>query len=322
MARDPYDILGVARGADAEEIKRAFRRKAKTLHPDANRNDPKAQDKFAELNNAHELLGDDAKRRAYDRGEIDAEGKPKAASFDGFGRRAGAGAGAQGETIFESFSFGPGGFRHESGRAGANPLGDDFFDVLSGMTGGRSRTGGPFEASASPQEDVLLTLTVPLRDAGRGATRRVVLPSGEAVDVRIPPGTRHGHRLRLKGKGRPASLGRPAGDAYVVVSIEPHPYFTLDGDDIRLSLPVALDEAVLGGKVRAPTLDGEVELTLPPMTSSGKTFRLRGKGFPTASGAGDLYVTVEIALPEASADLEGFARLLKDRRKTNPRERM
>lgn len=334
MARDPYDVIGVARTASADEIKRAFRKKAKALHPDANPNDAKAQDRFAELNNAYELLSDADKRKSFDRGEIDAEGKPRFTGFEGFGRGgrpgAGAGAGPQGESIFESFSFGPDGFRRSSSRPGGGqgspPPMDDFFDILSGMTGGRAGTRGPdpFEPGPPPRaggEDITLTVKVPFLDAARGATQRVLLPSGESVDVKIPPGTQAGHRMRLRGKGKPGSLGRPAGDAYVVVAVEPHPAFKAEGKNLSLDLPVALDEAILGAKVRAPTLDGEVELTLPAMTSSGKTFRLRGKGLASENGgAGDLYVTVRIVLPEASADLEGFARVLQERRKTNPRE--
>jgi DnaJ-class molecular chaperone len=328
MARDPYDVIGVARAASADEIKRAFRKKAKQLHPDANKADPKAQDRFAELNNAYELLSDEAKRKAFDRGEIDAEGKPRFSGFEGFGGgRPGAGPHGSpfGETIFESFTFGPEGVRRSSGRAGGMPPGDDFFDIFSRMASGGPGARGPhaFEPGPGPRgggEDITLTIKVPFLDAARGSTQRVVLPTGEAVDVRVPPGTRDGHRLRLRGKGRPGPFGRMPGDAYVVVSVEPHPAFRADGKDLRLDLPIALDEAILGGKVRAPTLDGEVELTLPAMTSSGKTFRLRGKGLPSDAGPGDLYVTVRIVLPEPSADLEGFARVLKERRKANPRD--
>ncbi len=330
MARDPYDVIGVARTASADEIKKAFRKKAKALHPDANPNDAKAQDRFSELNNAYELLSDEAKRKSFDRGEIDAEGKPRFAGFEGFGRGQSGGPqpGPQGETIFESFSFGPDGFRRSSNRpggAGGPPPMDDFFDILSGMTGGRAGRAGPdpFDAGAPPRtggEDITLTIKVPFLDAARGSTQRVVLPTGESIDVKVPPGTREGHRMRLRGKGKPGSLGRPAGDAYVVVAVEPHPAFKAEGKNLTLDLPIALDEAILGGKVRAPTLDGEVELTLPAMTSSGKTFRLRGKGLPSEGSPGDLYVTVRIVLPEPSADLEGFARVLKERRKTNPRD--
>ncbi|MGL4291650.1 MAG: DnaJ C-terminal domain-containing protein [Phreatobacter sp.] len=327
MARDPYDVIGVARTAGADDIKKAFRKKAKALHPDANPKDPKAQDRFAELNNAYELLSDDAKRKSFDRGEIDAEGKQRFSGFEGFGGRPGGGAhgGAPGgDTIFETFSFGQEGFRRSGNRkAGGGPSSDDFFDILSGMTGrGRPQRGGdPFGAEPQPTgEDLTLTVRVPFLDAARGATQRVLLPSGEAVDIKIPPGTREGHRMRLRGKGKPGSLGRPAGDAYVVITVEPHPAFRAEGKDVRLELPIALDEAILGGKVRAPTLDGEVELTLPAMTPSGKSFRLRGKGLASADGPGDLYVTTRIVLPEPSADLEGFARVLKERRKSDPRD--
>ncbi len=337
MARDPYDVIGVARSASADEIKRAFRKKAKALHPDANPKDDKAQDRFAELNNAYELLSDADKKRQFDRGEIDAEGKPRFAGFEGFGggRPGGGPGGPNAETIFETFNFGRDGFRRGGGQGrgqqGGPPPMDEFFDILSGMTGGpaggrgRGRGHSPFDQDFGPPpagEDVTLTLKVPFLDAARGSTQRVVLPSGESIDLKIPPGTREGHRMRLRGKGKAASLGRPPGDAYVVVSVEPHPAFRADGKDLRLDLPIALDEAILGGKVRAPTLDGEVELTLPAMTSSGKTFRLRGKGMAGDGEPGDLYVTVRIVLPEASADLEGFARVLKERRKGDPRDDM
>ena len=333
MPRDPYDVIGVARTASAEDIKRAFRKKAKALHPDANPNDPKAQDRFAELNNAYELLSDEAKRQSFDRGEIDAEGKPRFSGFEGFGRSGGRGAGGAGagaETIFENFSFGTDGFRRSGGRRPPGGSSDDFFDILSGLTGrgGRGAGGDPFGGNPfgaqepSGGEDLTLTVKVPFLDAARGTTQRVVLPSGEAVDVKIPAGTRDGHRMRLRGKGKAASLGRPAGDAYVVIAVEPHAHFRTEGRDVRLELPIALDEAILGAKVRAPTLDGEVELTLPPMTASGKSFRLRGKGLAGPDGPGDLYVTTRIVLPEASADLEGFARVLKERRKSDPRQTM
>jgi DnaJ-class molecular chaperone len=331
MARDPYDVIGVTRAASADEIKRAFRKKAKALHPDANPKDAKAQDRFAELNNAYELLSDAEKKRQFDRGEIDAEGKPRFTGFEGFGggRPGGGAGGPHAETIFETFNFGRDGFRrgsaHGRGQQGGPPPMDDFFDILSGMTSGRAggRAHGPFDQDFGPPpsgEDVTLTIRVPFLDAARGSTQRIVLPSGESVDLKIPPGTREGHRMRLRGKGKAGSLGRPAGDAYVVIAVEPHPAFRADGKDLRLDLPIALDEAILGGKIRAPTLDGEVELTLPAMTSSGKTFRLRGKGLPADSGPGDLYVTVRIVLPDASADLEGFARVLKERRKGDPRD--
>lgn len=318
MARDPYEVIGVARGASAEEIKKAFRKKAKTLHPDQNRADPKAQERFSELNNAYELLSDEKKKKAFDRGEIDAEGKPRFSGFEGFsqgGSRGGPGGPGGFETIFETFNFGPGGARRQSGRGSAS---DDFFDIFSGVAGGPGARG--FEQAGPAPEEVTLTIKIPFLDAARGATQRVVLPSGEAIDLKVPPGTREGHRMRLRGKGRPASLGRSSGDAYVVVAVEPHAFFKLEGDDIRLELPIALDEAVLGAKVRAPTLDGEVELTIPPMTSSGKVFRLRGKGFPRKDGAGDLYVVTRVVLPEASADLDGLARVLRERRKGDPRE--
>ena len=319
---DPYQTVGVARTASPDEIKKAFRKKAKALHPDANANDPKAQEKFSALNNAYEILSDPEKRRQFDRGEIDAEGKPRfSPGFDGRGGpRPGGGNPFGGGGGFEHFSFRTDGPRGGPG-GGQNPFGADdiFADLFGGLAGNRAAG----SRQAGPQvPDVTVTTSIPFLDAARGSRKRVTLPTGEALDVNIPAGTRDGDKLRLKGKGtqRP---GLPPGDATLLIKVEAHPFFRLEGRDIRLELPLALDEAILGAKVRVPTLDGAVELTIPAMVSSGKTFRLRGKGWPDKTGPGDLYAAIRIVMPErAMSDLEDAARRLRDARMTNPREEM
>jgi DnaJ-class molecular chaperone len=305
--RDPYEVLGVDRKADAAEVKSAFRRLAKKLHPDANKNDPKAAGRFAEINAAYEILGDDDKRKAFDRGEIDAEGKPRFQGFEGFGQGGRAHPGGFGpDAEFETFSFGPEGFTRGArrGRAGAGGggggggFGGGFEDILREAFGGRGRPGGAgFEAEdTATGADVRASLTVTLPEAAHGVTQRVRLPTGKDVEVKIPAGITNGQTVRLRGQGMAGPGG--TGDVLITVTVARHPLFTLEGADVRLDLPVTLYEAALGAKVRVPTLDRPVEITVPPGTSSGRTFRLKGKGFPAKEGHGDLLATVQIVLPE------------------------
>jgi DnaJ-class molecular chaperone len=328
--RDPYEVLGVNRKASADEIKSAYRRLAKKLHPDANKNDPKAASRFAELNAAHEIIGDEDKRKAFDRGEIDAEGKPRFQGFEGFGAGAGprGGFGGGGDSNFESFSFGPEGFtRSARGRGGAGGGFGGFEDILRdafGRAGGGRRGGrAQFEAEdfGAPGADVHAEVSVTLPEAARGVTRRLRLPSGKDLDVKIPAGILSGQQVRLRGQGMAGQGG--TGDVLITVHILPHPFFTLDGNDIKIDLPVTLYEAVLGGKVRAPTLEGHVELTIPPWTNSGRTFRLRGKGFPMKGGHGDLLATVRIMLPEGGdAEAEALMKKWRSEKPFDPRKDM
>src|SRR3954467_12681924 len=284
--RDPYEVLGVSKGASPEDIKKAYRKLAKKLHPDSNKKDPKAATKFSELNGAYEIVGDADKRKQFDRGEIDAEGKPRFQGFEGFGGRPGAGAGPFGggrEGNFESFTWGPEGVRR-SGSRGGGAGGAGFEDILSQMFGMRGR-GGPgatFEAddigSAMRGQDVTATATITLNEAAHGGTRRIELPIGKEVEFKIPPGIADGQQIRLRGQGMPSPGGGPPGDVLITIQIAPHPLFKVDGQNLRLALPLTLYEAVLGAKVRAPTLDGAVQLSIPPNTSSGRVFRLKGKG--------------------------------------------
>src|SRR5476649_518212 len=329
--RDSYEILGVSKGASDAEIKSAYRRLAKKLHPDANKHDAKAASRFAELNSAYEIAGDADKRKAFDRGEIDAEGKPRFQGQDfsgGFGgARPGRGGFNPGAGGFESFSFGADGFQRRAGGGGfGGGGGGGFEDLLRGMFGNAARGGArsqfePEEFGGSPGgQDLHASLTINLADAAKGTKTRVHLPTGKDVEVKIPAGITTGQQIRLKGQGWPSTTGK-AGDALITVNVAPHPIFTPDGADLRLYLPITLYEAVLGGKVRVPTLDGAVEFPIPAGTDSGRTFRLKGKGVKSKSASGDLLATVRVVLPEKADDeLKELVRKMRDQKPYDPRE--
>jgi DnaJ-class molecular chaperone len=328
--RDPYEVLGVPRTADASAIKSAFRKLAKKLHPDTNKNDPKLAQRFAELNTAYEILGDAAKRKQFDVGEIDADGKPK---FQGFeGAHPGGGFGGR-EGAFESFTWGPEGFQRAPGgrggrRAGGGGGAGSFEDVLKDMFGGfgQARRGGfnpQFEtedfAGQAGGQDIRASVTATLSDVAYGVKLRVRLPTGKEVEVKLPVGIADGQQIRLKGQGMAGPRG--AGDALITVNIAPDTLFKREGDNLRIDLPVTLYEAVLGAKVRVPTLGGAVQLAIPPGTSSGRVFRLKGKGMPGKSGAGDLLATVRIVLPEERDEtLEKLMESWRDGKAYNPRK--
>jgi DnaJ-class molecular chaperone len=327
--RNPYEVLGVQRTASADEIKKAFRKLAKKHHPDANKNDPKAAARFAELNSAYEILGEDDKRKAFDRGEIDAEGKPR---FEGFHAGGGGFHPGAGGAHFENFSFGPEGLRRAGGRGGPGGGFGGFEDILGSVfgAGGRVHTGrGGFDpfagetAAPTRGQDAAVEVTISLSDAAKGVHKRVTLPTGKHLDVRIPAGLTDGQQIRLKGQGWPGQRGATAGDALVTVRVAAHPFFKVEEQNLRIDVPVSLYEAVLGGKVRVPTLDGAVELSIPPNTNTGRTFRLKGKGLPGKSGPGDLFATVRIALPEGTdPELEALMRRWRDEKPYDPREDM
>jgi DnaJ-class molecular chaperone len=296
MAKDPYSTLGVSRGASEKEIKSAYRKLAKELHPDANKNNPKASERFSEVTSAYDLLSDKDKRARFDRGEIDAEGNPMGFGGGGFGG-SGFGGGHRG------FGGGAqGGFSSEG-----IDLGDIFGDIFGG--GGRSGRsgGGPFggdqqRRAAQRGANVAYRLGVSLPDAATLSPQRITLGDGKTIDLKLPNGVEDGTQMRLAGKGE-AGLGG-AGDAIVTIHIEPHPFFKRDGDDVRVDLPVTLDEALNGAKVRAPTVSGAVMLSVPPGSSSGKVLRLKGRGFTRKDGTrGDQLLTLQIVLPEADSDL-------------------
>ncbi len=291
MTRDPYEVLGVSKSATDAEIKKSYRRLAKKYHPDANKDDAKAHEHFTEATNAYDLLSDKDKRAKYDRGEIDADGNPKFAGFGG----GGGGAGFGGGRGFEGFERGPGGgtrWTYRSGDAGAEDILNEIFGGFGGGSGARTRT------RAARGEDVALALEIDAVEAARGTTKRMRLPSGKEGDVKIPAGVQSGQQVRLKGHGKPSPYGGPPGDAIVNVTVVPHHLFRVEGSDVRLDLPVTLYEAVLGGKVRTPTLDSQIELTVPPGSSGGRVLRLKGRGLPKPKGGhGDLLVSLRIVLP-------------------------
>jgi DnaJ-class molecular chaperone len=328
--RDPYEVLGVPKGASAGDVKSAFRKLAKKLHPDANKHDPKAASRFSELNAAYEILGDADKRKAFDGGEIDAEGKPRFQGFEGFGAGRGGQGGFGGEGSFESFSFGPDGFQRTGSHGGRGGFrgGGGFEDILKNMFGGAAgaRAGGATfgqEEFAPPGgRDIAASLTITLPEAASGVRKRVQLPTGKEVEVKIPAGLAEGQQIRLKGQGHSGGRGR-AGDLLISVEVAPHSLFAREGNDLRLELPITLYEAVLGGKVRVPTLNGAVELAIPAGTNSGRTFRLKGKGFPGKSGTGDLMATVRIILPDGrDAALDELMKQWREAKPYDPRKGM
>ncbi len=291
------------RGASEAEVKKAYRGLAKQLHPDRNKDNPKAAERFAQVTAAYDLLSDKDKRARYDRGEIDEEGNPRMPFGSGFtGRSSGSGAGEHGFNGFQGFET-----------AGTADLSDLFEGLFGGGAGRRGRAGGGGfsdfgQRSRAPQKgaDVAYRLTVPFLEAATLAPQRVTLADGKTIDLKLPKGVEDGTRIRLSGKGQQGPAGR--GDAIVTVAISPHPFFTRDGNDIRLTLPITLKEAVLGAKVKVPTADGPVMLSVPRGSTSGRVLRLKDRGFTDKSGKrGDQLVTLQVDVPSGDAELEQFA---------------
>ena len=302
---DLYQQLGVARGASEAEIKKAYRSLAKQLHPDRNKDNPKASERFAKVTQAYDLLSDKDKRARYDRGEIDEDGNPRMPFGGGFG---GGGAGPRpggGGGGYESY---PGGFQG----ADAADL-SDLFEGLFGAAAGarRGSTGGGFSGfnRARPSQkgaDVAYRLKVSFIDAATMQDQRVKLNSGRTIDLKLPKGVEDGARIRLAGQGQEGPGGR--GDAIVTIEIAAHPFYVREGKNIRLTLPVTLKEAVLGGKVKVPTPEGPVMLTVPKGSSSGKILRLKGRGFTAKDGSrGDQLVQLAVDLPAGDEALQQFA---------------
>ena len=309
---DPYSTLGVARSATEADIKKAYRKLAKELHPDRNKDDPKKAARFGQVTQAYDLLSDKDKRARFDRGEIDGDGNP-AAPF-GFGRGAAAGAGGMAGQQFD-FSGG------DSGHLGG---------IFEELMGGRGRGGGfsggfgGFGRRAPPPPkgaNVAYRLKISFTDAASLAPQRITLADGKTIDLKLSAGVETGTQMRLTGKGQQGPGG--AGDAIVTVEVEPHRFFTRAGDDVRLDLPITLAEAVLGGPVRVPTVEGAVMLTVPKGASSGKVLRLKGKGFHKKGGTrGDQLVTLMVDLPAGDTDLEKFVEGWSGKDNGNPREKM
>ena len=291
---DPYSILGVSKGADEKAIKIAYRKLAKELHPDKNKDNPKASERFSEVTQAYDLLSDPKKRGQYDRGEIDENGQPRFAG-NPFGGGYSQGGPAGG-------NFGGGGI----------DLGD-IFDGLFGGGGGRSGGGpGPRPQQAPPKgANIAYAHLVSFTDAATLAPQRIMLGDGKTVEFKLPAGIVAGQQIRIPGKGQPGPGGY--GDAMVTLKIGKHPHLVRDGDNVRIDLPISLKEAVEGGKVKVPTVDGAVMLTVPPRTNSGAVLRIKGRGFTAKTGVrGDQLVTLMIHLPTDSAELARIRDVLSD----------
>ncbi len=278
MAEDLYKVLGVARGARDDDIRRAYRKLAKELHPDVRPDDPVASERFKKVTAAYDILGDAAKRQRYDDGEIDDQGDPVRTYA-----RNGAGGGA-------SWA---GGYGAGAGRESGSGVGDIFSDLF-----GRGTRGG--SGFSLRGQDVRYTLEIDFLEAVGGARKRVTMPEGGVLDLNVPEGVSDGQILRLKGKGTPGLRGGDQGDALVEIHVRPHPKFKRLGNDILLEVPITIDEAVLGGKIEVATVSGRVALQIPKGTSSGRIFRLKGKGVRSASdgSTGDQLVTIRIVMPE------------------------
>ncbi len=304
MAGDPYKELGVSRGASADEIKKAFRKLAKELHPDKNPGNTVADERFKRITAAFDLLGDKEKRARFDRGEIDADGREQ---FRGFGGGTGGSRGGPGGN-----PFGQGGARQQ----GFENI--DLDELFGGMFGGGARPGGARPGGfASKGQDIKATLEISLEDSISGATRRIQFSDGRMLDVAIPKGASDGQTIRLKGQGAPGR-GGPAGDALIELKVAKHPVFTRDGADLTMDQPVALFDAVLGGKVPVRTPEGTVSMTIPAGSSSGKVLRLKGRGTFADGKRGDLLAKLMITLPEDSAELTRLAQAVRDKGPVRP----
>ncbi len=284
--KDPYTVLGVERSASQDAIKRAYHKLAKALHPDVNPNDKSVEQRFKEVSAAYNFLSDKEKRAKFDRGEIGADGTPR---YESAFHRAYTGGQGQG-----------------GGRSGG--FGHDFEDLFSDLFG-QARRQKTARTSRVKGQDIQYSMAISLEEAVKGVSRRVNLFDGKSIEVRIPPGTEDGQALRLKGKGSAGFGGAAAGDAFVTVQVKQHKFFRPEGRDIHLNVPVTIDEAVLGAKIKVPTVDGAVSLTIPTGANTGRRLRLKGKGLPAKGGGarGDQIIHLEVMLPEKiDADLNRF----------------
>lgn len=291
MNDDPYAALGLTKTATEAEIKKAYKRIARESHPDLNPGDPKAEARFKAASSAHDLLKDPERRARFDRGEIDAQGHDKPE-----------------RKFYREYAEGPEATYHTS--RGFEDI--DMSDVFSDLFGRRAKGGGGFSARGQDQH---FTLEISFLDAVYGATQRLTLPGGGPLEVTIPQGVQDGQTIRLRGKGAPGFGEGPPGDALVTITVAPHPTFRREGDDIEIELPITFDEAVLGGKVETPTIDGKVALTIPKGATTGQMLRLRGRGVKRGDRRGDQRVRLKIvAPPEIDSALSAF---FEDWRKTH-----
>jgi DnaJ-class molecular chaperone len=313
LARDPYQELGVSRAASADEIRKAFRKLAKQNHPDQNPGNKEAEERFKRVSAAFDILGDPDKKKKFDAGEIDADGRETARGFAGGQGPWGASPGA-GFSRRSSSSFGAEGFE-----------GADLGDILGEMFGGGRAQGGGrgggFGGFSQRGADVRARLDIDLEDSIRGGKKRIAFSDGRTIDVTIPKGAQEGQTLRLKGQGEQGRSG--PGDAFIELAITPHPIFRQEGEELVMDLPVTVYDAVLGGRVEAPTPDGPVTLTVPKGANTGTRLRLKGRGLSDAQGKrGDLFARLAVALPDSpDAELETLAESWREQRPYTPRRR-
>ncbi|WP_075631927.1 DnaJ C-terminal domain-containing protein [Novacetimonas hansenii] len=287
MSKDPYEVLGVARTASQDEIRKAYRKLARKHHPDLNPGDKAAEEQFKAVGAANDLLSDEEKRARFDRGEIDAEGQER--GFGGGGYR--------------NHAEGGQGHFYGGGQFSEDDLGDIFGGMFGQRGGFRRRPQGPMKG-----EDRQYALTVSFIDSVNGGTSRVTLPGGATLDVKIPPGINDGQVLRLRGKGDEGFQGGPAGDALITISVMPDAVYTRDGNDVRSTLPIDVKTAVLGGSITVPTPAGPVKMNVPPYSDTGSVLRLRGRGVKAHGGqeAGNLYVKLQVMIGKVDTAFETF----------------
>ncbi len=308
MARDPYQELGVSRGAGEDEIRKAFRNLAKKHHPDANPGDKAAEERFKRVSAAFDILGDPDKRKKFDAGEIDADGHETGRGFGGGWSPGGFEGGRRGQTRAETFD--------------GVDLGDilgEMFGARGGGGGGARGPGAGFGGGFARGADVRAKLEIDLEEAIAGGKKRIAFSDGRTIDVTIPKGAGEGQTLRLKGQGSPGRAG--PGDAFIELTVRPHPIFHREGDRLVMDLPVSVYDAVLGGKVEAPTPEGPVTLTVPKGANAGAMLRLKGRGLPDAAGQrGDLLARLVITLPDKpDAELTAFAEAWRAKRPYQPK---
>lgn len=294
MARNPYEVLGVSKEASEADIKLAYRKLAKKYHPDLNPSNKDADAKFKELNSANDLLSDAIKRSAFDRGEIDRDGQPRHQQREQ-------------QRTYRDFAEGPQGNRyHFNG-------GDFDLSDLEGLFGG---LGGRQAGFRQPSADVHYTIGVDFLEAARGAKKRVTMPDGKTLDITLPEGIEEGAQLRLKDQGKQSPK---VGDAYVEIHIHPHPFFTRKGNDITAEVPIALQESILGAKIKVPTIHGPVDMAIPKGSGPGAILRLKGKGIK----GGDQYVALKLTMPkDIDTELEDAIRTWSKTHDYNPRKHM
>ncbi len=297
MADNPYTVLGVPQNASQDDIRAAYRKLAKELHPDLRPGDTAAEERFKAVSAAYAILGDADKRARFDKGEIDASGQERPEP-----------------TFYREYAGADPSGRYRS-TAGHEDF-EDISDLFEGLFGQRRAGGG----GKMRGRDRRYHLDVDFLEAANGARKRITLPAGGSLDLTIPAGVQNGANLRLKGKGDPGVGGGPPGDALVEISVTPHPTFSRDGDDIRIELPIGLDEAVLGGRVETPTISGRVAVTVPKGSNTGDVLRLKGQGIRRKGGAGDQFVTLKVMLPDdPDPDLEALMKTWRENKRHDPR---